>query len=155
MNKFLIEFPNTHYVFAKRNGSEMVIISNKNGEVGVLKKREDFIELLTRSKISLVSAPGLDNDKSRTGGFSPVTPRFLESAACRCKLLGIYPQNADFEYFGIKEVCTDIANYEQFRKLAIDYLEDPAVPDFSSFLKRHVTSKRADELLNKIREPNA
>ena len=155
MKQFLTEFPKIHYVFAKRIGNEMAIVSNKGGEAVVAKKREDFIKLLKRSKISLVSAPGLDNDKTRTGGFSPVTPRFFESAACGCKLLGIYPQNADFEFYGIKEVCPSVTSYDQFRILAANYLGDPAVPDFSSFLKNHITSKRANELLNKLQGPNA
>lgn len=154
MNRFLEEFPNVHYVSAKRKENEMVIVSNKSGEVGVINVREDFVKLLMRSKISLVSAPGLDQDKSRTGGFSPVTPRFFESAACGCKLLGIYPQNADFEYYGIREVCPSVKTYDEFRNLAIDYLDNSAVPDFTSFLKKHTTSNRANELLNKLRERN-
>ncbi len=150
MIQYLKEYPETHYVCAKKTGSEVNIISNKTGVLGIFKNREDFIGLLKRSKVSLVSAPGLDNDKVRTGGFAPVTPRFLESAACGCKLIGIYPDNTDFNYYGIQEVCVSVQNYDQFKNILTSYLETKTIPDHQAFLQRHLTSKRANELLSKI-----
>jgi hypothetical protein len=152
MNEFLRDFPNTNYVSGKKIGNEIHMISTQLGSMGVFKNRVDFINLLKRSRISLVSAPGLDDDKKRTGGFSPVTPRFLESAACGCKLLGLYPQNDDFEYYGIKEVCASVSSYDQFRDLACKYLTQKTIPDYANFLEGHLTSKRTNELLNKLQE---
>jgi hypothetical protein len=120
----------------------------------VFKKRADFIGLLKRSRISLVSAPGLDDDKIRTGGFSPVTPRFLESASCGCHLIGLYPQNADFEYYGIKEICNAVASFDEFKKVTLDYLNKTNPPDFTQFLEKHLTSNRAAELLSKLYKTN-
>ena len=154
IDRFLVEFPATHYVHAVRKGSRSIMMSNKLGELGQVPKREQFIGLLLRSKISLVSAPGLDEDRERTGGFSPVTPRFLESAACACRLIGIYPGNADFDYYGIKEVCPAVTSFGQFRNVAVEYLSEQKRPDFSTFLEKHLTSKRAIELLNKLTSLN-
>ncbi len=151
MSQFLNDFPNMNYVSGKKIGNEIHMVSTQLGFLGVFKDREEFINLLKRSRISLVSAPGLDEDRERTGGFSPVTPRFLESAACGCKLLGLYPQNDDFEFYGIKEVCTSVTSYDQFRNLACEYLAQRTIPDYTSFLESHLTSKRANELLNKLK----
>ncbi len=154
MKELLAEFPDVHYVYARRQNHEIHIMSNKYGFIDVFNKREDFIALLNRSKISLVSAPGLDDDRKRTGGFSPVTPRFFESAACRCKLLGIYPENADFEYYGINEICRNVTSYDQFKDLIREYLRTQTVPDFTSFLENHLTSKRANQMLKILQEHN-
>jgi hypothetical protein len=151
MNQFLAEYPETHYVSAKKIDNELCVFSNRSGSMGVFKERVDFLSLLKRSKISLVSAPGLDDDKVRTGGFSPVTPRFLESAACGCKLIGIYPNNADFEYYLMKEVCESVSNYSEFKKATSEYLSNPLAPDYSRFLARHTTSRRANELIEKLK----
>ncbi|WP_276373177.1 hypothetical protein [Chryseolinea sp. H1M3-3] len=150
MTQYLKDYPATHYVCAKKTGNNVNIVSNKSGVLGVFKNREDFIGLLKRSKVSLVSAPGLDEDKVRTGGFAPVTPRFLESAACGCKLIGIYPDNADFNHYGIKEVCVSVKNYDQFKNILTSYLEAKTIPDHGAFLQKHLTSKRANEMLSKL-----
>lgn len=152
MDIYLKEFPNTNYVYAKKAGNEVLMVSSKDGDLGSIRNRSDFIMLLRRSKVSLVSSPGLDNDKLRTGGFSPVTPRFLESAACRCHLLGIYPDNADFEFYEINQICQTINDYNHFKKLIGMCLYSQPTPDFTTFLQKHLTSKRALELQNILDE---
>jgi hypothetical protein len=97
-----------------------------------------------------LSGPGLDDDAERTGGFSPVTPRFFESAACGCKLIGIYPQNEDFLYFRINEICANVSDYKSFRNLVLRYLNDQSIPEYAEVLGLHLTSKRAAELLTKL-----
>lgn len=150
MNQFIAHHPQTHYVFAQRKDNRVVMVSNKQGVLGSFDDRAAFMELLYRSRVSLVSAPGLDEDKKRTGGFSPVTPRFLESAACGCKLLGVYPDNDDFLYYGINEVCTSVHSYDEFEHQLLKLLSDNEPINYSSFLKRHLTSKRAEELIQKL-----
>jgi hypothetical protein len=118
--------------------------------LGQLTNRESFLNLLRKSKISLLSTPGLDADVERTGGFSPVTPRFFESAACGCNLIGIYPENADFAYFGINQICANVKDYESFRTKVLEKLSDKATPDHKEFLARHLTSHRAVELREKL-----
>lgn len=147
MSRFLETHPDTHYVRAERTGDDYRIISNKHGDMGIFEDRASFINLLRRAKISLVSAPGMDEGDKRTGGFSPVTPRFLESAASGCWLIGAYPENDDFVWYGIREVCESVKAYDAFERQAIRYLADPKSPDYSTFLQRHLTSERARQLL--------
>ncbi len=47
-----------------------------------------YINLLRASKISFYSTPGIDGGEKRTGGFNPVTPRYLELLSAQCQLLG-------------------------------------------------------------------
>jgi hypothetical protein len=151
--KLLQEFPETHYVSGEKIDGNLHLVSNKLGDMGVFEKRTSFIDLLRRSKISLVSAPGLDESDKRTGGFSPVTPRFLESVACQCHLIGIYPDNDDFKHYGISEICQSVQSYEEFKRQAIHYLSKTH-PDYSQFLRKHLTSERANELKIKLSKLN-
>lgn len=154
MVTFLKSNPTIHYVSAKKINNQMQMFSNQLGSLGRFETRLDFLNLLRRSKISLVSSPGLDDDKIRTGGFSPVTPRFLESASSGCKLLGIYPDNADFDFYGISKVCLSVNSYTEFELQLKRYLSDSLIPDYKTFLQSHLSSTRAKELLIKITKSN-
>lgn len=154
VNKFLEMYPSTHYVSAKKINDEVEIVSNKHGSIGKNKSRAEFMNLLQRSKISLVSAPGIDEDRKRTGGFSPLTPRFFEGAACGCRLIGLYPQNEDFKYYGISQICPSVNTFSEFKSLVMKYLAESKTPDFRTFLENHLTSKKTNELLNKLRKAN-
>ncbi len=153
--RFLNEFPETNYIYAEKIDGRMKMFSTRDGALGEFTTHDAFLNLLKQTKISLVSAPGLDDDAQRTGGFSPVTPRFLESAACGCYLVGVYPDNDDFRYFGINEVCANVTDYNSFKTIVLQYLQNQKTPDYSSFLQRHLSSKRATELKEKLLQHHA
>jgi hypothetical protein len=143
----LKEFPEINYVWGKLEQGKMHMHSTRSGYLGIFDTRESFLELLSQSKISLLSAPGMDADAIRTGGFSPVTPRFLESAACGCHLVGMYRQNDDFIHYGIEEVCVNIKDYNDLKNTVLGWLSAKAAPrDYTSFLQKHLTSKRAVQI---------
>jgi hypothetical protein len=146
----LAEFPELHYVYAKKLDGKLVMFSTRRGNLGEFASREAFLNLLRRTKITVLSAPGLDDDAKRTGGFSPVTPRFLESAACDCCMVGLYPANDDFTYYGIDKICKNVQDYTAFRSAVLKFLQDPQLPDHREFLARHLTSQRAVELKEKL-----
>ena len=150
MEQLMKEHPEIHYVWAENRGGVFYMISNKNGNLGKFSDRESFMGLLRRSKVSLLSAPGVDQDFSRTGGFSPVTPRFLESAACGCHLIGIYPNNDDFNEYGISDFCKTFQTYHEFRNLILESLDSKHPATNHSFLQNHLTSKRAGELKQQL-----
>lgn len=154
-NRLLSEFPDINYVYGKKVDNKIQMVSSINGILGEFTSRESFLDLLNQTKVSLLSAPGLDDDVERTGGFSPVTPRFLESAACRCHMVGTYPENDDFAYFEINKICVNVKDYEGFRKAVLDCLQSNRLPDYLDYLKEHITSKRAIELSGKISLHNA
>ena len=76
--KLIVEHPDIDYVYAEKQGNNVRLKSTKRGWLGEGANRKSFEAILRRAKVSLVSAPGIDGDEARTGGFSPVTPRFLE-----------------------------------------------------------------------------
>lgn len=150
VQKFLEEYPETNYVYSVKSEGKVYNVSTKYGIINEGDDRNSFIDLLSRSKVSLLSAPGLDGDSVRTGGFSPVTPRFFESAACRCFMLGIYPENEDFMYYGIEKVCENIKDYNSFKEKVLSFLRSESFPDYSKFLKVNLSSVRANELKIKM-----
>jgi len=155
MERLLNKYPDIEYVSQNKECGMFNYFSNKKGNLGSFTNREDFLKILKRSKISLMSSPGLDNGIGRTGGFNPVTPRFLESAANYCYLLGRYPDNEDFSYFGISEICQEISDYNLFEKNIISMLATKfnKFTEYDQFLEKHYTSKRV-ELLNEILTEN-
>lgn len=152
IDNFLTEYPNLHYVHGEKVNGRIQMISNKNGNLGEFFDRDSFMNLLRQSKISLLSAPGLDDDVKRTGGFSPVTPRFLESAACGCQLIGVYPENDDFIHYDIGKICKYVNDYNTFKSIVLGFLDANSIPDYQAFLINHLSSKRAQELKHKLFE---
>jgi hypothetical protein len=146
MTQLMKDHPEIHYVWAEGKSGSNRMVSNQRGALGELSSRDAFMSLLSRSKVSLLSAPGMDNDLERTGGFSPVTPRFLESAACGCQLIGIFPDNADFREWKISEICRTFAGYAEFKSLVLESLGLYYPRKYPAFLDRNISSKRAREL---------
>jgi hypothetical protein len=154
VRKFLAIYPATHYVSVRKIDHDTQVVSNHLGPMGKFNSRGEFMNLMQRAKVSLVSAPGLDNDRNRTGGFSPLTPRFFEGAASGCRMIGLYPENEDFNYYGISQICPSVKTFGEFRHFVSTYLDDFKIPDHTSFLQKHLTSSKAIELLNKLKKSN-
>jgi hypothetical protein len=153
MEKLLDKYPHIEYVSQNKEKGMFNYFSNKRGNLGSFTNREDFLKILKRSKISLMSSPGVDNGAMRTGGFNPVTPRFLESAANYCYMLGRYVNNEDFNYFGISEICHEINDYNLFEKTILSMLSSKfnKFVEYNAFLERHYTSKRVELFLEEIK----
>jgi hypothetical protein len=148
LERFVQKYPTTEYLCQQEIDGEFYYVSNLRGTIGKFQNREDYIKLLRASKISFYSTPGLDGGEKRTGGFNPVTPRYLELLSAQCLLLGRYPDNEETEYYELKRVCPNIENYEEFEQTMLSYLQQKN-PDFTAhreILNKHYTSCRATEL---------
>ena len=133
--------PKVEYVYRDTLESQEYI-STTRGKIGMCSTREEYIDLLKSSKISLVSTPGAD-DKSRTGKYDFFTPRFFESACCYCKMLGRYSNNAEAEYLHIDQVCDNVDSYEEFElKLSIALSTSVNKELFLDFTKRNMLLNR-------------
>ncbi len=135
--------PSLDYVFAgDRERYTPEWISTKRGRLNIDNSRQSYIRLLQSARVSLVSAPGIDEGESRTGGFNPVTPRFYESAASRCHLVGLFPyRGSDFIENRVSSVCQLPSSQEHFISLIDAALSAP--PDFQrqdDFLRGHLTT---------------
>lgn len=75
-----------------------------------------------------------------------MTPRFYESAANQCLMIGRYTDNIEARSIGLADICPNISSYEEFSYVVSHYLNDDISDEMSaltSFLKSNVTSRRA------------
>lgn len=158
--KYVASHPDVEYVYTEKtsNDAQMEYISTKRGNIGSLKGREEFIHTLSSSRISLVSSPAIDNPKRNMFGIDYPTPRFYESAALGCALIGRYTENEESNRLKLNSVCPNVTSYEMFssevdKALAIPV--DTLYSANSSFIFSNLTSRRAIQItedLNKIVE---
>jgi hypothetical protein len=137
--------PGTTYLFADTSGTWPRWLNAAGETIQVDATRASYWALLRSSRISLVSAPGIDGGEARTGGLNPVTPRFYESAAARCHLIGRFPADgADFETNRVGTVCPNVHTFDEFSAAADrarSYPVDTAALD--RFLIGHTTAEVA------------
>lgn len=145
---FVQKYPATEYLYQQEIDGEFYYVSNQRGTIGKFQTREDYMQLLRASKISFYSTPGLDGGEKRTGGFNPVTPRYLELLSAQCLLLGRYPDNEETKYYELQRVCPNIENYEAFEQIMLGYLQqkNSNFDTHREILSKHYTSCRAIEL---------
>ena len=143
LHQFLQAHPACHAVITDKsdNGEAILIHSNRWGNLGVSDSRKKFMDLLCRSRISLVSTVGMDGSR-QTGGIDPVSPRFLESMAAGCHLVGRIPDNPEFRDSGLFRLCHHVDSYQQFEKAVLALLAEPANPqrDYRPLLAQRLTS---------------
>lgn len=136
--------PNVEYVYAHKKDEVHSYYSTTRGWLAEdTDTREAFMKFLGSARISLLSSPGIDGgDKTRTGGYNPVTPRFYESAINYCYLVGRFPDTPDFIYNKVSSVCERPQDYESFETLVLDMLSKPFSQQekYEAFIQDHLTS---------------
>lgn len=157
MDQLLVNHPEIHYVTTDSfdQGKTIHIHSNTCGDMGESDSRRTFMTLLDRCKISLVSTVGMDGSRA-TGGIDPVSPRFLESMAAGCHLVGRIPDNKEFRTTGIAEVCHHVTSYQQFEQLVCTLLSqsDPPSSTYHLILQERLTSALPARIINALRSLN-
>jgi hypothetical protein len=148
MQQFSAKYPDVEYLYPESIDGKLSYISNKNGVLGSFHTREEYISLLQSCRIGFYSTPGMDGGEKRTGGFNPVTPRFLEYLTAKCFMLGRYPENEETRFYDVPKVCPHIETYEQFESTLLNYLSATDVPVdlYMDILSKHYTSVRACEI---------
>ena len=148
LQTFTQKYPQTEFLYQQEIAGEFHYVSNQRGPIGKFQSREAYIELLRASKISFYSTPGLDGGEKRTGGFNPVTPRYLELLNAQCLLLGRYPDNEETRFYELARVCPNVTSYEQFEEIILGYLQKETAPIelYEEILSKHYTSYRAVQL---------
>lgn len=147
MLRYCEEHKEVEYVY-KADGTDMTYSSTMRGDIGKFESRSEYMEMLKLAKVSLVSTPGCDGNRD-FGGIDFVTPRFYESAACYCQMVGRYSENAEIGLIGIKSVCSNVSNYDEFSHIINVSLRKNKSIDivaYKDFLKKNCTSQRAKEI---------
>lgn len=153
---FAGKFPEVEFIYQENVGGRLNYVSNKRGTLGEFQSRAQYVGLLRSSRVALYATPGIDGGEDRTGGFNPVTPRFLELLAAGCHVLGRYPDNPDTRFYRLEEILPNIREYDQFEELMLRYLsgERPDLHLYRKYLENHYTSRRAEELKTILTERN-
>lgn len=137
--------PTVEVVSQQEVDGQFQYVSNHRGALGPLADRSEYLDLLRKARISVYSTPGIDGGEARTGGFNPVTPRYLELLHARCRLIGRYPDNAETRFYELAQVCPHVDTYAEFEALMHQYLaqESGPLPAYEAILSKHYTSCRA------------
>lgn len=114
--------------------------------VGNADTRENYMNLLRRSRVFIYTTPGIDGDKA-TNGLSQVTPRFLEALACGCIPVMKYADNPDTRFYELQNFSPSVESYEDFcKQMNGALLSKPDYGKIINYLQRHTTSQRVIEL---------
>jgi hypothetical protein len=151
LNKYSSNNPDFIYLHQiKGEKGELYYIDNKGNIIGNYHTREQYIDLLRKTRISFYSTPGIDNEKN----IDPVTPRLFELMSAQCKLIVRYSDNADTRFFELGKIFKSINNYEDFEKQMNIFLTSETYPksEYVEFLSKNYTSERAQLLINIISE---
>lgn len=148
LQTYEISHPEIEYLYQEQQNGELFYRSNKKGIVGNFQNRNAYYDLIRSAKISFYATPGIDGGEKRTGGFNPVTPRFLELLSAGCHVIARYPENAESLFYKMDSICPSVNNYEAFEK-QMDFAlnsQELLVKRNSEYLLDHYTSKRINTL---------
>lgn len=153
MLKYCKDNPNVEYVYRTDNGT-WTYVSTTRGIIGKIESRDEYFELIKSSKISLVSTPGFDNSRTADfGNIDFVTPRFYESAASFCHMIGRYTSNDETTDLRLSDVCPNVGSYSEFANLVDAYLsEDYDWHMQREFVNNNLTSLRAEYIISEIKK---
>lgn len=147
VKQYALTHPNFVYVYRILKDGAFNYYTSDGKTVGNIRTREQYMNLMRRSRVGLYSTPGIDGGESRTNGFNQVTPRFLELIACGCHIIARYEKNSDTEYYEIDNFSPSVSSYEEFEGLMDDALKkDVDMEVYSNYLSKHYTSVRCEKL---------
>lgn len=152
MLKYCEEHPTVEYIY-QTDGAELTYFSTQKGDIGKYDERKKYFELLSSCKVSLVSSPAVDGTRKFGQGVDFITPRFYESVANFCYMLGRYTENEESKMLNLSSVCENIRDYEQFEKLLDEFLNSSVFTkksEYVEFLKSNSTSKRCEKIASDI-----
>lgn len=138
------------FTYIKNNGDiyNRKYTNNRGEVVADGKTREDYLNIIRRTKVSCYSTPGIDESKKDSNRFNQITPRVFELLSNGCQVIGHYPKDgADVKWYHLNDVIPNVDNYFEFERV-LDYMrQTPMEYDkVEKFMKRHYTSTRANML---------
>ena len=154
--RYVKAHPDISYAYRKIEGENFNYYAVQNGVetfIGAINKREEYMDLMYKTRIGLYCTPDIDTDHARSHGYNQVTPRFLEWISSGAHVIARYVPNPDTEYYRLQDFSEPIETYEQFEK-AMDYAMTHEVDmnKYANYLAQHYTSVRAEEIKRIISE---
>lgn len=147
LKQYIKEHPDLYYVYRELKDGKFNYYTNRGESLGDINTREKYMKLMRSARCGLYSTPGIDGGEKRTNGFSQVTPRFLELIACGCHVIARYKPNSDTDYYELERFSKSVDSYEQFEHMLDEARSsDVDMQAYSSYLSKHYTSVRANQL---------
>lgn len=152
MMQYCTENLGVEYVYQTGDRS-LTYTSTIRGNIGKFNDRNEYMAMMKSAKVSLVSSPGCDQTKN-FGGIDFITPRFYESVACGCHLVGRYTENEETELLNLSSVCPNVKTYDEFCEVINKLLTNrtEVTMEEKNFLKLNCTSKRAEIIFDILTE---
>lgn len=153
---YCTEHPNVEYIYAEYDPQtkHLTYYSTKRGIIETPETREEYMTMLRRAKICLLSSPGIDNTRPMAEGIDYPTPRFYETAINYCHMLGRYSEDhEEFHLQGIDSVCHNIKSYDQFKDLCDEIMIGNKALNkktYDEFISKHLTSNWIKELQKQL-----
>lgn len=142
--------PEFMYVYRKLENNSFNYYTSTQQYVGDINKREEYLRLISQSRVALYHTPGIDGGEERTKGFNQVTLRFFEAIACGCHIIARYKENPDTGFYELNKFSPSINTYEAFENAMNNALSKSVdMKMYADYLEKHYTSKRV-ELLKEI-----
>lgn len=132
------------------NGHFEYYLSSTGEVVSIGDTREQYIELLRKSKIALYTTPGMDGTRPDANGWNQVTPRFLEEVSSQCHIIARYPDNEDTRWYELNKICKCVESYQEFEDMMMQFVcKEVDIELYRKYMEKHYTSERA-KLLKRI-----
>lgn len=161
LHEYALEYCNKHkgvsYLFRHMDADQGMIwyCDGQARDIGVIGTREDFMAYLKRSRISLCSSPCMDHTRDFGDNIDFLTARWYESAASGCHILARWSEfvEPEIERTSMESFADNIISYEQFEKLADEYLNAGCCDGdrIERFIESNSTSARAKTMENQLK----
>lgn len=150
LDEYCAKHPDFTYIHSEGTEKQRSFVDHTGKVIMVDTGRKSYLNMISKTKISCYTTPGIDESKTITGRFNQVTPRLFEMLTNGCSVIGHYPDNADTRYYELSSIIPNVDIYDEF-EYALNVLRAKPL-DFSkiaAYMERHYTSTRVD-MLKKI-----
>ena len=156
IDKYEERHPDFQLVRGKyEDGHYLYYMSKTNEIVSICDTRDEYMKLVSESKVAVYTTPGMDGTRTDANGWNQVTPHFLEEIVGQCHIIARYPDNADTRWYEMQKICKNVESYEDFEELLDKYLHETVdIKLYKEYVKKHFTSQRAEMLENIIKKYN-
>lgn len=155
LEEYAQKYPDFEYITNSGPSDNRVYVTNKGKIIAKDEGRSSYLEMISRTKISCYSTPGIDESKKESSSFNQVTPRLFEMLSNRCMVIAHYPISADTQWYNLKEYIPNVNNFMEFEtvlnKFRKSEFDDRKIGEF---LNLHRTSNRAKTLEEILKKNN-
>ncbi|MCI8585368.1 MAG: hypothetical protein HFI92_05610 [Lachnospiraceae bacterium] len=143
--KFVQEYPEYEYIYADYDETtkQLTYFSTQEGQINTLKSRNDYMKMLNRAAVCILSSPGIDKSRKIADGIDYPTPRFYETAINYCHMIARYgTDHEEFQIQGISNICDSISEFSDFKNKLLSMLSGISVDKnkYDIFINMHLTS---------------